>query len=51
MKDSLNKAIALHKVHMKKPKSATMKSQEEMMTLMKKHKKEMKPSSKAKRRG
>lgn len=42
MKHSLNKAIKLHSLHMIKPKTATIKSQEEMMTMMKKHQKEMK---------
>jgi hypothetical protein len=39
--DKLNKAIKLHKEHMKKPSTATPKSQEKLMDLMKEHKKEM----------
>lgn len=46
---SLNKAIKLHDKHMKKPVTATMKSQEDMMGMMKKHKKEMKPKTKKKK--
>ena len=42
MKHSLDKAIKLHEKHMKKPETATMKSQEQMMGMMKKHKEEMK---------
>lgn len=37
MKDSLKKAINLHQKHMDKPKTATAKSQESMMKMMKKH--------------
>ncbi len=46
MKHSLNKAIKLHDTHMKKPSTATMKSQKEMMTMLKTHKKEMKGKKK-----
>lgn len=41
MKNALNKAVKLHKVHMKKPTTATEKSQEALMRLMQKHKQEM----------
>lgn len=44
--DSLNKAIKLHELHMEKPKTATPKSQEELMMLLKEHKKEMTNSTK-----
>lgn len=44
--DSLDKAITLHAKHMEDPKTATMKSQEVMMQLMKKHRQEM-PGKKA----
>jgi len=50
MKHLLDKAIKLHKKHMKKPETATMKSQEEMMGMMKKHKEEMNDRKKPKKR-
>lgn len=46
---SLDKAIRLHEKHMKKPATATMKSQDDMMKMMKKHKKETKPKTKKKK--
>lgn len=49
MKHSLDKAIKLHDKHMKKPETATMKSQEQMMGMMKKHKEEMKGGKKPKK--
>lgn len=41
MKHSNKKAIKLHQKHMDEPKTATMKSQKEMMNMMKRHEKEM----------
>ena len=41
MKDSLDKAIALHKKHMNGTITANFKSQMEMMMQMKEHKSEM----------
>lgn len=49
MKHSLDKAIKLHDKHMKKPETATRKSQEQMMSMMKKHKEEMKGKVKPKK--
>ncbi len=49
MKHSLDKAIKLHNKHMKNPETATMKSQEQMMGMMKKHKEEMKGKTKPKK--
>lgn len=46
MKHSLDKAIKLHDIHMKKPSTATMKSQKDMMAMLKKHKREMKGKKK-----
>lgn len=46
MKHSLDKAIKLHNKHMKMPQTATMKSQKDMMDMMKKHKQEMKGKKK-----
>lgn len=37
----LDKAIKLHETHLSKPHSATPKSQEKMMSLMKGHKTDM----------
>lgn len=47
-KHSLDKAIKLHGVHMKTPEKATMKSQKDMMGMMKEHKKEMPTKKKSK---
>ena len=40
-KNKLKEAIKLHEEHMKKPSTATPKSQEKLMELMKAHQKEM----------
>lgn len=39
--DKLDKAIQLHREHMKNPSTATPASQEELMLLLNDHKKEM----------
>ena len=39
--NSIKEAIVLHKLHIKKPKTATPKSQEKLMTLLKQHQKWM----------
>lgn len=46
MKHPLEEAIKLHQKHMDKPTTATKKSQEEMMKLLKEHKKNMEKNTK-----
>lgn len=45
-RDSLKKAVNMHDKHMRKPKTATPQSQEEMMMLLKRHQGEMRAKKK-----